>query len=151
MLNHIILQGRMVGDADLRHTNNGRAYANYRIAVERNYKPEGGERETDFINCTSWGKQGEMVSQFFHKGDMIIVSGALQMRDYTDRDGNKRTAASVAVQEVNFGGAKREPAPYAQPAGYQASGYGAPAREEAPAKEPEFMAVSDMADGDLPF
>ena len=89
MLNKIFLQGRLVADPELRHTQNGVAVASFRLAVDRDFKDrETGERKADFINVVAWRQTGEFVSRFLTKGRLAVVEGKLQTRDYTDRDGN---------------------------------------------------------------
>ena len=108
-LNRVLLQGRLTGDPELRHTTNGTAVANFRLAVDRDFKDkETGERKADFINVVAWRATGEFVSRYFAKGRMAIVEGKLQVREYTDRDGNKRYATDVIAESVYFGGDKRE-------------------------------------------
>ena len=92
MLNKIFLQGRLVADPELRHTQSGIPVASFRIAVDRDFKNQNGEKEADFINIVAWRGTAEFVTRFFSKGRMIIVDGRLQVRDYTDRDGNRRYA-----------------------------------------------------------
>ena len=109
MLNHITLMGRLVADPELRRTGSGVAVASFRIAVDRDFAPkDGGERKTDFINCVDWRQTGEFVSKYFTKGRMIVVDGRLEMRDWTDKDGNKRTSAEVVVANAYFGDSKRD-------------------------------------------
>ena len=109
MLNHITIMGRLVRDPELRRTGSGVAVASFRIAVDRDYSPkDGGERKADFIDCVAWRQTGEFISKYFAKGRMIIVDGRLEMRDWTDKDGNKRTSAEVVVANAYFGDSKRE-------------------------------------------
>ena len=108
MLNHITLMGRLTRDAELRYTQSNTPVASFRIAVDRDYQPkDGGERDTDFIDCVAWRGTGEFINKHFHKGSMIVVSGRLQMREWTDRDGNKRTNAEVVVDNAYFGERKQ--------------------------------------------
>ena len=108
MLNHIVLMGRLTRDPELRYTGSNVPVASVRIAVDRDFgRGEGGERQTDFIDVVAWRQTGEFVSKYFTKGSMIVVSGRLQMRDWTDRDGNKRTSAEVVADNVYFGDSKR--------------------------------------------
>lgn len=103
MLNHIAIMGRMTRDPELRRTGTGIAVASFTVAVDRDFNPkDGGEKETDFIDCTAWRGTGEFVSKNFTKGKPIIVSGRLQIRNYTDKDGNKRRAAEVVADSVYF-------------------------------------------------
>ena len=109
MLNHITLMGRLVRDPELRRTGSGIAVASFRVAVDRDFAPkDGGERKADFIDCVAWRQTGEFISKYFTKGRMIVVDGRLEMRDWTDKDGNKRTSAEVVVANAYFGDSKRE-------------------------------------------
>lgn len=108
MLNRVTLQGRMVADPELKQTKNGVDYCNFRIAVDRNYvDKESGEREADFFNVTAWRGRGKFVADYFHKGELIVIDGVLQSRNYTDKDGNKRTAISIQAENIQFGESKR--------------------------------------------
>ena len=108
MLNHIVLMGRLTRDPELRYTGSNIPVASFSVAVDRDFgRGENGEKQTDFINVSAWRQTGEFVSKYFTKGSMIVVSGRLQMRDYTDRDGNRRTAAEVVAENVYFGESKR--------------------------------------------
>ena len=109
MLNHIVIMGRLVRDPELRRTGSGVAVASFRVAVDRDFAPkDGGERKADFIDCVAWRQTGEFISKYFAKGRMIIVDGRLEMRDWTDKDGNKRTSAEVVVANAYFGDSKRD-------------------------------------------
>lgn len=103
MLNHIILQGRLTADPEKRMTSQGTPVTSFSLAVNRDYNKE----ETDFVNCVAWRNSADFVEKYFHKGDMMIVSGRLQIRNYTDKNGNKRTAAEVVCEQEYFGGAKK--------------------------------------------
>ena len=156
MLNHITLMGRLVRDPELRRTGSGIAVASFRIAVDRDFAPkDGGERKADFIDCVAWRQTGEFISKYFTKGRMIVVDGRLEMRDWTDKDGNKRTSAEVVVDNAYFGDSKRDGDnsgssyggnTYAAPAAPSYGGYSAPAA--APASD--FAMLSDD-DAQLPF
>ena len=106
MLNHIVLMGRLTRDPELRYTQSQIPVASMRIAVDRDFN-RGEERQTDFIDIVAWRHTAEFVSKYFHKGSMIVVSGRLQMRDWTDKDGNKRTSAEVVADNVYFGESAR--------------------------------------------
>lgn len=106
MLNHIVLMGRLTRDPELRYTQSQIPVASFRLAVDRDFG-RGEERQTDFIDCVAWRQTGEFVSKYFQKGSMAVVSGRLQMRDWTDKDGNKRTTAEVVADNVYFGESKR--------------------------------------------
>ena len=109
MLNHIVIMGRLVRDPELRRTGTGVAVASFRVAVDRDFAPkDGGERKADFIDCVAWHQTGEFISKYFTKGRMIIVDGRLEMRDWTDKDGNKRTSAEIVVANAYFGDSKRD-------------------------------------------
>ena len=109
MLNHIVIMGRLTRDPELRRTGSGVAVASFSLAVDRDFAPkDGGERETDFIDCVAWRQTGEFVSKYFTKGRMAVVSGRLQIRSGTDKDGNKRRSAEVVADNVYFGDSKRD-------------------------------------------
>ena len=106
MLNHIVLMGRLTRDPELRYTQSQTPVASFSLAVDRDFG-RGEEKQTDFIDCVAWRQTGEFVSKYFQKGSMAVVSGRLQIRDWTDRDGNKRRSAEVVVDNVYFGESKR--------------------------------------------
>ena len=109
MLNHIVIMGRLTRDPELRRTGSGIAVASFTLAVDRDFGGrDGGERETDFIDCVAWRQTGEFVSKYFTKGRMAVVSGRLQIRSWTDKDGNKRRSAEVVADNVYFGDSKRD-------------------------------------------
>ena len=109
MLNHITIMGRLVRDPELRRTGSGIAVASFTVAVDRDFGGrDGGEKETDFIDCVAWRQTGEFVSKYFTKGRMIVVSGRLQIRSWTDKDGNKRRTAEVVADNCYFGDSKRD-------------------------------------------
>ena len=109
MLNHIVLMGRLTKDVELRHTGNGVAVASFSIAVDRDFSgKESGEKETDFIDIVAWRNTAEFVSKYFTKGRMAVVSGRLQIRNWTDKEGNKRRSAEVVADNVYFGDSKKE-------------------------------------------
>ena len=109
MLNHITIMGRLTRDPELRRTGSGVAVASFTLAVDRDFSPkDGGERETDFIDCVAWRQTGEFVSKYFTKGRMAVVSGRLQIRNWNDKDGNKRRSAEVVADNVYFGDSKRD-------------------------------------------
>lgn len=109
MLNHIVLMGRLVKDPELRHTQSGVAVASFRLAVDRDFaNQQTGEREADFIDIVAWRGTGEFVSKYFAKGRMAVVAGRLQMRNWTDNNGQKRTSAEVVAENVYFGESKKD-------------------------------------------
>lgn len=108
MLNHITIMGRLTRDPELRRTGSGVAVANFAIACERDFSgKDSSEKETDFVGCVAWRSTGEFVSKYFSKGRMAVVDGRLQMRSYTDKDGNRRTAAEVIADNVYFADSKK--------------------------------------------
>ena len=168
MLNHITIMGRLTRDPELRRTGSGVAVASFTVAVDRDFSGrDGGEKETDFIDCVAWRQTGEFVSKYFTKGSMIVVSGRLQIRNWNDKDGNKRRSAEVVADNVYFGDSKRDGSPagfeqsygqpaYSQPAynqqpayGGQAYGYGQPV-PPAPVPPSDFAMLEDD-DSELPF
>ena len=121
MLNSVIIMGRLTADPELRTTTNGLSVTSFTVAVDRNYK-SGDERQTDFINCVAWRQTADFVTRFFKKGQMIAVQGSLQVRNYEDKNGNKRTAYDVVADNISFCGSKSE-----------SGNFGAPRQESAPA------------------
>lgn len=108
MLNRIIVMGRMTRDPELRRTNSGTAVASFSLAVDRDFKSQSGEKETDFIDVVAWRNTAEFVSKYFSKGRMAVVEGRLQIRDWTDKEGNKRRTAEIVADSVYFGDSKRD-------------------------------------------
>ena len=150
MLNKIILMGRLTRDPELRRTQSGTAVTSFSIAVDRDFKSQSGEKETDFIDIVAWRNTAEFVSKYFTKGRMAVVEGRLQIRDWTDRDGGKRRSAEVIAENVYFGDSKREGgSDYGSAPAYSApySGYAAPA---APGGHSDFAEIGEE-DGELPF
>ena len=149
MLNHIVIMGRLTRDPELRRTGSGVAVTSFTLAVDRDFgSRESGERETDFIDCVAWRNTGEFVSKYFTKGSMAVVSGRLQIRGWTDKEGNKRRTAEVVADNVYFGESKRssEGGSYnAAPAAPSFGGYSAPSN---PASD---FAMLDDDDAQLPF
>ena len=160
MLNHIVIMGRLTRDPELRRTGSGTAVASFTVAVDRDFgKSENGEKETDFIDCVAWRQTGEFVSKYFTKGRMIVVSGRLQIRSWTDKEGNKRRTAEVVAENCYFGDSKRDDQggntyggnayggnSYGAPAANNYGGYSAPAH--APASD---FAMLEDDDAQLPF
>ncbi len=155
MLNHIVLMGRLTRDPELRYTNSNVPVASFRIAVDRDFgRGENGEKQTDFIDVVAWRQTGEFVSKYFTKGSMAVVSGRLQMRDWTDRDGNKRTSAEVVADNVYFGDSKRrddggEPPARSNSYSNRSSSQDSYGQSSAPSRG-AFEDLSDD-DGELPF
>lgn len=129
MLNHITIMGRLTRDPELRRTGNGIAVASFTVAVDRDFVAQGNEREPDYIDCVAWRQTGEFVSKYFTKGRMIVVSGRLQIRSWTDREGNKRRTAEVVADNCYFGDSKRSTSTGTDgnAAGYQGNLYTPPA------------------------
>lgn len=141
MLNHITLMGRLTRDVELRRTGSGIPVASFTIAVDRDFTDkQSGEKETDFVDIVAWRQTGEFVSKYFSKGRMAVVSGRLQMRKWTDEDGNKRVSAEVVAENVYFGDSKKEES--------SGNSYTAPAYPTAPAQD---FTVLDDDDASLPF
>ena len=107
MLNRIVLMGRLVRDPELRRTQSNLAVTSFTLAVDRDFKSKSGEKETDFIDIVAWRSAAEFVSKYFTKGRMAVVDGRLQIRDWTDKAGNKRTTAEVVADNVYFADSKR--------------------------------------------
>ena len=149
MLNHIVIMGRLVRDPELRRTGSGVAVTSFTIAVDRDFgKNENGEKETDFIDCVAWRQTGEFVSKYFAKGRMAVVSGRLQIRPWTDKEGNKRRTAEIVADNVYFGDSnKREDGGFNGPSAPSFGEYSAPAAS-APASD---FAMLDDDDASLPF
>lgn len=109
MLNRIVIMGRLTREPELRRTGSGVAVTSFTVAVDRDFTPkDGGERETDFIDCVAWRGTGEFVDKYFSKGSMAVVAGRLQIRQWTDKEGNKRHSAEIVADNVYFGDSKRK-------------------------------------------
>ena len=167
MLNHIVIMGRLARDPELRHTQTGTPVASFTLAVDRDFRDKTtGERTTDWIDVVAWRGSAEFVSKYFAKGRMAVVEGRLQIRDWTDRDGNKRRAAEVVADNIYFGDSRRD----GDSGGYGERGYGsgsygtgsyggrsavpaapaAPTDYGIPSGADQFSELADD-DGDLPF
>ena len=150
MLNHIVLMGRLTRDPELRRTGSGIAVASFTLAVDRDFGGrDGGEKETDFIDIVAWRNTAEFVSKYFAKGRMAVVSGRLQIRNWQDKDGNKRRSAEVVADNVYFGDSKRDGSAPAQNSGFD-SGFGGYGGYSAPAPTSDFAMLEDD-DSELPF
>lgn len=121
MLNSVCLMGRLTADPELKSTQSGVSVCSFRIAVDRTYTPKGQEKQTDFINIVTWRSTAEFVSRYFRKGQLVAVQGSIQTSQYTDRDGNKRTAFDVVADNVFFAEKKAESGETKQGAGYDHS------------------------------
>ena len=144
MLNHIVIMGRLTRDPELRRTGTGIAVASFTVAVDRDFSGKDTEKETDFIDCVAWRQTGEFVSKYFTKGRMIVVSGRLQIRSWTDKDGNKRRTAEIVADNCYFGDSKAQETH----TGFVPSEFVPPAYSNAPASD---FAVLDDDDAQLPF
>ena len=160
MLNHIVIMGRLTRDPELRSTQSGVSVASFTVAVDRDFGGrDGGERQTDFIDCVAWRQTGEFVSRYFHKGSMIVVSGRLQSRKWQDREGNNRTSWEITADNVYFGESRasannssggnfsRDDNSYSNSGSY--GSYDSGRQSSAPA--PSAFAELDDGDGELPF
>ena len=130
MLNKVVIMGRLTADPELRMTQSGKPVATFTMAVERDFKGQNGEKETDFINCVAWNNTAEFIHKYFAKGNMAIASGRLQTRRWESADGKKGTATEVIVENMYFGESKKS---------------------EAPAQQPEYQPFSYAPDDDCPF
>ena len=157
MLNHIVIMGRLTRDPELRYTQSQTPVASFTLAVDRDFGGrDGGEKQTDFIDCVAWRQTAEFVSKYFTKGRMAVVSGRLQIRDWTDREGGKRRSAEVVVDNVYFGDSRRDNNDggnyggnsYGSSYGDSSRSYSAPASS---APSANTFAELDDGDGELPF
>ncbi len=149
MLNNITLMGRLTRDPELRSTTSGTPVASFTLAVDRDFASrESGERQTDFIDIVAWRQTGEFVSKYFQKGSMAVVSGRLQIREWQDKEGNKRRSAEVVADNVYFGETKRRDGDAGgfreAPAAGSTGGYDNSSKGSA-------FSELDNGDGDLPF
>ena len=151
MLNKIFIMGRLTRDPELRRTQSGTAVTSFSLAVDRDFKSQSGEKETDFLDVVAWRSTAEFVAKYFTKGRMAIVEGRLQIRPWTDKDGNNRRSAEVVADNIYFGDSKRDSA--GDMGGYSAPAYTAPAGGySAPVGGGSSgFAEIDEEDGDLPF
>lgn len=139
MLNCIIIQGRFKADPELRYTQSNTAVCSTTLAVQRSRKGQDGEYPTDWIDCVFWGKTAEHVKNWFHKGELAIVRGRLESRDWEDKNGNKRRSWEVQAESIDFcGGGKKEEKNQAEKQSYNEP------------EAPEYMTLPDD-DGDVPF
>lgn len=146
-LNKVILMGRLTRDPELRRTQQGTAVASFSLAVDRDYKAKGAEKETDFIDIVAWRNTAEFVSKYFSKGRMAVVEGRLQVRSYTDKEGNNRRAAEVVADNIYFGDSKKDG--NSGNGNYGAADYGG-GYEGGSYESGDFHEVSEE-EGELPF
>lgn len=114
MLNQVVLMGRLTASPELRHTQSGVAVTTFRLAVDRDFKDKDGEKKADFLPVVCWRGTAEFVAKYFAKGRLVAVCGRLQVREYTDKDGNKRSVTEIVADNVYFGDAKRAEKPLDQ-------------------------------------
>jgi single-strand DNA-binding protein len=154
LLNSIIIMGRLTRDPELRRTGAGTSVANFCVAVDRDFSSGDGEKKTDFINCVAWRQIADFVTKYFNKGSMIAVDGRLEMRDWTDNDGNKRISAEVNADRVYFAGSKKSEdsgtSAATAPSGYSDSGFVPPPYPGKSTATPNFVELDDD-DAQLPF
>ena len=152
MLNHIIIMGRMTRDPEMKYTQSNTPVASFSLAVERDFGGrDGGEKQTDFIDCTAWRQTAEFVSKYFAKGSMAVVSGRLQIREWNDREGNKRRSAEVVADNIYFGESKRREGGDNRGASNSAPKHEPPATS-APTAQPAEPTFAELADeSELPF
>ncbi|MCD8008134.1 MAG: single-stranded DNA-binding protein [Clostridiales bacterium] len=152
MLNNVSLQGRLCTDPELKYTQNNIAVLSLRIACDRDFRSNDSNAQTcDFINVVFWRKTAEFVEKYFSKGDMILVQGRLQVRDYTDNDGNRRYVTEVVVDRVHFCGSKRD-----KGGETNATPRGTNYQDYANVSTADFSGAADFSelgddDGELPF
>ena len=108
MLNHIVVMGRLTRDPELRKTASGVSVASFSVAVDRDFSQQDGKKETDFLDVVAWRNTAEFAAKYFAKGRMAIVSGRLQIRNWEDKDGNKRRTAEILAENIYFGDSKKE-------------------------------------------
>lgn len=138
MLNHIVIMGRLTRDPEIRHTSSGTAVANFTLAVDRDFSgKDGGEKETDFIDCVAWRNTADFISKYFTKGRMAVVSGRLQVRKWQNKDGENRYSTEVVAEHVYFGDSKKETSGNGYEPQYESGGN-------------DFAEIEED-DGDLPF
>lgn len=130
MINTVALMGRLTYEPEIKTTPQGVSVICFQIACDRNYTPQGQERQADFIDCVAWRGTAEFIGKYFKKGDLIAIDGSIQTENYTDKNGNKRKAVEVVVDNASFCGAKNT--------------------NESPAPDADFEEITDD-DDDLPF
>lgn len=145
MLNKVILMGRLTRDPELRHTQSGTPVASFSLAVERDFaSKENNEKSTDFIDIVAWRNTAEFVSKYFLRGQLVAVTGRLQIRDWKDKDGNNRRSAEVICENAYFAESKKGSRDQTGP-----SGDSDPETNQPPINY-NFVEL-DEEDGELPF
>ncbi len=145
MINNVVLMGRLVATPELRNTQNGIAVTSFTLAVERSFVRAGEQRQADFIDCVAWRNTAEFIARYFQKGSMIAVAGSIQTRTYDDKNGNKRKATEIVVDQASFCGSKAETGT----GGYSAPSAAPAAPSFATGSEGDFEEIA--GDDDLPF
>ena len=133
MLNRIVIMGRLTRDPELRRTQSGTPVTSFSLAVDRDFKSQSGEKETDFVDIVAWRSTADFVSKFFTKGRMAVVEGRLQLRDWKDKDGNNRRSAEVVAEHVYFGDSKQR------------------SESETPSASGDFREIPEEEKEELPF
>lgn len=156
MLNRVILIGRLVADPELRYTNSGIAVCSFRLAVDRSFKNQQGEREADFINCKAWRQPAELISKYMTKGRLLAVEGRLEVRTYEDKEGQKRTAYDVVIENFQFVDSGKGGGTGGGPGGSpQSDRQNAPSGDEGQVPPDrhggDYNPATDVGDDDLPF
>ena len=154
MLNVAVIMGRLTADPELRHTASGITVTTFTVAVDRSYAKAGTERQTDFIDVVAWRQTAEFVCKYFQKGSMIAVTGSIQVRNYEDKQGNKRKAVEIQANDVSFTGSKRESGSASgshapSPAPSQPAAFNEPAPAYSSGSSEDFEEF--LGDDDLPF
>lgn len=151
MLNSIIAMGRFTADPELRTTQSGKTVASFTLAVDRDYQPNGAEKQADFIDCAAWDKKAEFICKYFAKGRMAIVKGRLETDTYTDKDGNKRKSVKIIAENIYFGDSKqKESEIHADNSTVEAAGNFAEPKERLAASA-DVDGFTPIIDDDLPF
>ena len=150
MLNKIFIMGRLTRDPELRRTQNGTAVTSFTLAVDRDFKNADGTKDTDFIDVVAWRNTAEFVSKYFSKGRMAVVSGRLQIRNWEDKDGNKRKTAEIVAESVYFGDSKRDGQNASAAAPASSEFKPLPSTTPVPFSAPD-MPQMEIGDDDLPF
>lgn len=107
-MNSVVLIGRLVRDIEVRFTANGNAVSNFTMAVQRQFKNENGDYDTDFINCVIFNKSAEFMKDYAKKGDVVAIKGSIQTSSFTDKDGNKKSTTQVVVDQINLVAGKKK-------------------------------------------
>ena len=156
MLNKIVLMGRLTRDPELRHTAGGVPVTSFSLACERDYRAQGEERQTDFIDIVCWRHNAEFTAKYFKKGLLVAVAGRLQTRKWVDKEGNNRTGYEIVADETHFAERRQDTPGYEMPP--HPADDGAPPAQRAQTAPPQsssaassFAELEDDDDGDLPF